>query len=367
MKRPLSAGLLAVFSRLLMNVALQLLGAHRATWGRAMQAEMEAIGPKGEALAFAWGCCRAAIGHAFTQTLSRWAQVHNAGVVACCAAVLLGCAYMHSAGAPGHYAALNLLSLAFAVASFRLLPLRRLQLDELLRARLSFALGALLLAASLDLSSTGAAAWLRIGPVHLNLLWLLLPALLVASDVRQLPAARPWALVGLLMACSALALLADALLAGVVAAVLGVRAWRRRSLAMALLSAATGAASLHLGQRWQVPEAAPFVDVVLQSGFEQGLTIGLALALLQVLLLWPALLHRQARQHGLVWALLVVLSLPGWLPSPLVGFGGSFIVGYLLSLAVLPGDVAHRPITGPAHAATRPRLEPPSCSRSGLT
>ncbi len=54
--------------------------------------------------------------------------------------------------------------------------------------------------------------------------------------------------------------------------------------------------------------------------------------------LWPALRHRPARLHGLVWGLVMVLSLPGWLPSPLVGFGGSFIVAYLLSLAMLPGD-----------------------------
>lgn len=350
-----------------MRATVQLLGAHRETWGRAMQAEVNAVGDEREALAFAWGCCCTAIGHAFTQTFSRLAQVHNAGVAVCSTTVMLGCAFMHSAGAPGHYAGMNLLSLALAVATFRLLPLRRLQADELLRAALSFALGAVLLIAGLGTAANAATAWLRVGPVQLNLLWLLLPALLVASDVRQLPAARPWALGGLLMACGALALLADALLAGWVAAVLSLRAWRRRSRALALLAVATGAASLHLGPGWQVPEALPHVDRVLHSGFEQSLTIGLALALLQVLLLWPALRHRQARQHGLIWGLLVVLSLPGWLPSPLVGFGGSFIVGYLLSLAVLPGAAAHQPFTGQGHAATRTQREPPGCPRSGLT
>jgi hypothetical protein len=228
-------------------------------------------------------------------------------------------------------------------------------------------LGALLLVAGLVHASTETAAWLRVGPVQLNLLWLLLPALLVASDVRYPPSARPWAMGGLLMACGALALLADALLAGLVAVVLSLRAWSHRSRVLALLAAANGATSWLHGQGWQAPEAVPFVDQVLHSGFEKSLTIGIALVVLQVLPLWPALLHRQARPHGLIWGLLVVLSLPGWLPSPLVGFGGSFIVGYLLSLALLPGDSAQQPSGGSARADTWPRLDPPSWPRSSLS
>jgi hypothetical protein len=123
----------------------------------------------------------------------------------------------------------------------------------------------------------------------------------------------------------------------------------------------------HLSQGWQAPEAMAFVDRVLQGGLEHSLIIGLALALLQVLLLWPALRHRQARLHGLVWGLLVVLSLPGWLPSPLVGFGGSFIFAYLLSLALLPGDTVERLAKGSRPATAHRRRHPPSWPRSGLT
>lgn len=161
------------------------------------------------------------------------------------------------------------------------------------------------------------------------------------------------------MACGALALLADAVLTGLVAAVLGVRAWSRRSGALALLAAAAGATLLSLGADWRAPEAVPYVDRVLHSSFEQGLAFGLALAVLQLLPLWPALRHRAARQHGLVWGLLVVLSLPGWLPSPLVGFGGSFIVAYPLSLALLPGDTGQSPCAGTDPSGVRPRRDPP--------
>jgi hypothetical protein len=350
-----------------MRATAHLLGERQAAWARAMQAEVQACGDESEALVFAWGCFRAAVVHAVTAGLSGSAQAHAAGVWACSIAVLLGCAFMHSAGAPPHYAWMNLLSLAVAVAAFRLLPLRRLQDDETLRAMLCCALGALLLAAGLGPASAGGSAWLRLGQIQLNLPWLLLPALLVASDVGEKAAARGLALGGLAMACGALVLLADAVLAALVAAVLGLRAWGGRSRTLALLAAATGAMSLHLVGEWQVPEALPFVDRVLQRGFEQNLSVGLALALLQVLPLWPALRHRQARRHGLVWGLLALLSLPGWLPSPLVGHGGSFIVGYLLSLALLPGGNARRARPRPPSARPRLRWHPPGWPRSGLT
>jgi hypothetical protein len=106
---------------------------------------------------------------------------------------------------------------------------------------------------------------------------------------------------------------------------------------------------------------------VLQGALTQSLATGLALALLQVLPLWPALFHRRARQHGLVWGWLMLLSLPAWLPSPLLGFGGSFIASYLLSLALVPADAAHRPVDAPAPAAPGPRQNPPSWPRSRLT
>jgi hypothetical protein len=367
MSHPLSAWAWALARRLLMLLVRRLLGARLAPWARAMEAEVAATGSEREALAFAWGCLCAALGHALAATRGGLARVHNAGVLSCAAAVSAGCAFMLSAGAPDHYVWMNLLSLALAVATFRLLPRRRLQSDELLRARASFALGALLFIAGWSQASTGDPAWLRLGPVPLNLAWLLLPALLVASDVQPRPAARRWAFGGLLLACSALALQADPLLAALVAVVLGVRACQRRDAVLALLALASSALAAHLGQSWRAPPPLAFVDQVVHHGLEQNWAIGLSLALLQLLPLWPAMRHRQARQHGLVWSLLVALSLPGWLPSPLVGFGGSFIVGYLLSLSVLASDSTEHPAAGAGHAAAPRGQGPPTWPRTGLT
>jgi hypothetical protein len=367
MSHPFSVWVSTLARRLLMRMVRRLLGAQQSAWAQAMQAEVAAAGNEREALAFAWGCLWAALDHAFAAARGGLAQVHNAGVLCCSVAVLAGCAFMHAAGAPGHYVGMNLLSWVLAVAMFCLLPRRRLQADVRLRAKLAFTLGALLLIAGGGLAPTEASAWLPIGPVTLNLPWLLLPALLLASDGLPKSAARPWAMAGLLMACSSLALQADPVLLGLVAAVLAVRAWRQEDMPAALLALAASAMAAYVGPSWQAPQALAFVDQVVHRGFEQSVAIGLGLVLMQTLPLWPALRHRQARQHGLVWGLLMALSLPGWLPSPLVGFAGSYIVGYVLSLVFLGDDTNAHPTAGPWPAAALDRQSPLTWRRSGLT
>ena len=367
MRQPISSWASVFARRLLMLMVRRLLGTQQSDWAHAMQAEVAAAGSEREALSFAWGCLWAALHHSFAGARGGSAQVHNVGVLSCAVSVLAGCAFMRSAGAPGHYVWMNLLSLVFAVATFYLLPHRRLQADEGLRAKLAFALGALLLIAGVGQAHTGASAWLQIGPVTLNLPWLLLPALLLASDVQPQSVARSWAVGGILMACSTLVLQADPVLLGLVAAVLGVRAWRQRHIALALLALAASAMAAYVTPSWQAPQALAFVDQFVHRGFSQSGLMGLGLVLVQMMPLWPALQHRPARQHGLIWGLIVVLSLPGWLPSPLVGFTGSFIVGYVLSLMVLGNDTQMHPGAGHSPAAAPDRQTPPTWRRSGLT
>jgi hypothetical protein len=134
-----------------------------------------------------------------------------------------------------------------------------------------------------------------------------------------------------------------------------------------LLALAASAMAAYVTPSWQAPQALAFVDQVIHRGFDQSELVGLGLLLAQVMPLWLPLQHRQARQHGLVWGLLVALSLPGWLPSPLVGFTGSFIVGYVLSLMVLGNDTNARPTAGHLPATAPDRQAPPTWHRSGLT
>lgn len=367
MRLRVSSWALGMARRLLMRMARQLLGAQRSDWADAMEAELAAASSEREALSFAWGCLWAALQQRSATARGNLARFHHVAVLGCAVAVLAGCAFMLSAGAPRHYVWMNLLSLIFAIATFHLLPHRRLQADEGLRARLAFALGALLLIAGVGLAHTGAPTWLRIGPLTLNLPWLLLPALLLAADVQSRSAARSWAVGGVLMACSALALQADPVLLGFVAAVLAVRAWHQRDIVPALLALAASALAASVVPSWQAPQALAFVDQVIPRGFNQGELVGLGLLLAQLLPLWLALRRREARQHGLLWALLVALSLPGWLPSPLVGFTGSFIVAYVLSLMVVGHDIRLHPASGQGPAAAPDRHAPPTFGRSGLT
>lgn len=366
MRRVPSTRVRVLATRLLLAAAGRLLGAPQACWARAMRAEVAAIDDERAALAFAWGCLRAAFAHALVSAPARLAQPQPAGVLAGSAAVLLGSLCLHAAGAPVRWVGMNLLSLAFALATFWLLPRARWQQDAALRARLAFALGALLLAGSLGGAASAPSAWWRVGPVSLNGTWLLLPALLVAADPGPQPVERRWALGGLLMAFGALALQAEVPMAGLAAGVLALRAWRRRSGVLALLAVLPLTIALHAAPAWQPPAAQAFVDRVVQHGFAQHPALGGALLLLQLLPLAPALLQRRARGHGLVWGLVAALGLVGWLPSALVGFGGSFIVGYLLSLALLPGDAPERPARGSSRGRTGFGPAPPPWLRAGL-
>lgn len=355
--------LLAGLAALLLRVAAWLLPSRQAPWARAMRAEVLAIGDPGEALAYAWGC--------FTASLQAWghgqaaatARPDRLGLLCASAAVLGGSAFMATQAAPNGYAWINALSLTLAWASFALLPRHRLQHDPAWRAWTAFALGGLLLASALGAAPTG---WLPLGPVAVQPAWLLGPALWVVSsrlpsttgsDPVQHAAPR---LTGLWMGQLALMLQAQAGLLLVTTLVLCLRACRGRSWAGAggaLLSLALAAAAV---PRWTVPPPLPFVDEVLQQAFAQRPGCGLVLATVWLSLLLPGLAHHRAREHGLAWLALLALSLPGWLPTPVLGFGGSFILGYVLSLAVLPGRaLGGPPRAPPAHSGTARRGAPP--------
>jgi hypothetical protein len=363
MKPTLHSRALALVSHWMMRAVAWLLRGEQASWARAMRAEVAAIADEREAFLFAWGCLCAACAQAFCSALARITQPQTFGVIGCMAAVLMGCLLMNDAGAPRHYVGTNALSLALALATFWLLPRQRLQQDGLLRAQAVLVIGALLLVACLGQATTGAAGWLRVGPLGVNMVWLLLPALLMAFDPGSPPAQQRWGWPGLLMAFGALALQADAVMAGLAATFFVLRGCLRRSLRQALPALLPLAIALHAAPGWQAPDALPFVDQVLQRGFEQHPAMGLALTVVLTLPLGHALLHRRTREHGCLWALLVALSLPGWLPSPLVGFGGSLIVGHLLSLALLPGDSTgpgttrsgRKPVSHPATPRPMPR------------
>jgi hypothetical protein len=266
------------------------------------------------------------------------------GLVSGVGAVVLGICYLAAAGAPVRMVALNLAALFVGLAAFATLTLPRWQIG---RARRLFlpALGALLLVTALfGMPVEGAARWARVGPLSLQVSLIVLPVMLVHfARKRDLSGAA-----GLALAALALALQPDRAMAGVLTAALGVLALRRaeRPVYLALAAAALGFGAALL-QPDNLP-AVPFVDQILFTAFSVHAAAGAAVVVGALLLLAPAVsaagggeaLRTPALVFGATWAAVIVAAALGNYPTPVVGYGGSAIVGYLLSVALLPRRVA---------------------------
>lgn len=350
MRPGLPRWLCAGLTQALLALARALLPSHQADWARAMRAEVHAIDDAQDALIYAWGCFTTALQLAAASVRRGLRAPDTLGLVCTCGVVGLGCAFMATRDAPGSYAWVNGLSLALAGASFWLLPRARLQQDARWRAATTFALGAVLLwAAAPQPDGPAAAGWLRLGPLPVQPAWLLCPAWwAVSAPVERMASvplgSRMLQLAGLAMGLAAVAALAQAPLLAITSALLAARAVRTRSGSQALLALLALTLARGALARWTAPSPSPFVDEVLQLAFMHGPVLGTLMTAAWLTLLLPGLLHRRAREHGLAWAALLMLALPGWLPAPVLGFGGSFIVGYVLSLTMLPadGDTASR-------------------------
>lgn len=372
MRPALPRGLCAVLTHLLLALARALLPSRHADWGHAMRAEVLAIDEPHEALGYAWGCFTTALQLAARPALARLHAPDTLGLVCASGVVGLGCAFMATRAAPGSYAWVNGLSLALAWASFGLLPRAHLQRDARWRAVATFALGAVLLwAAAPQPDALAAAGWLRLGPLPVQPTWLLCPAWWAVSAPVSQTAALPMRahalqLTGLAMGLLALATHAQAPLLAITAALLAARAVRARSGSLALLALLALALAQAALARWTAPPPSPFVDEVLQLAFTHSPALGMLMTAAWLTLLLPGLLHRQAREHGLAWAALLALALPGWLPAPVLGFGGSFILGYVMSLALLPGDRAAAPCAPRGSADPPANRNAPPLPRAGL-
>ena len=102
--------------------------------------------------------------------------------------------------------------------------------------------------------------------------------------------------------------------------------------------------------------AVPYVDQILYSAFDVHPAAGVAVLGGSVLLLVPAIVgwlrdpdHRPAYAvFGVGWCAALVAASLGNYPTPIVGYGGSAVIGYFLSLLALPKLAgAYAPLTAP--------------------
>lgn len=267
------------------------------------------------------------------------------GLVCASVAVILGLAYMAAAGAPARYMAINLAALLLgAMIWLGLGPRAGAWLARSGWPVVALALS-LLATALFGAAVEGAARWVRVGPINVQVSLVVLPALIVLYGRR--PDAIGTAGVGL--AALALAAQPDRAMAGVLAAGMAavLLATRDRRSALALLMA--GAAFAATLFRPDALPAVPFVDRILYTAFDVHPAAGLAVVAGCVMLVLPGFgrgfdaedQRTAILAFGACWAAVAIAAALGHYPTPLVGYGGSAVLGYLLSAALLPAGRRH--------------------------
>lgn len=345
----------------IVRLAATILPASLLGWGRAMAAELAAIERPGAALAFAFGCLAAALRQTvtFPRHSNRGPSVmhqasallhHPRRLAALCAigATGLGLAHMWAARAPSSYLAINAAALAIGLLAVGVL-IEAGRLWRTAPGAVGVALAGLILLTSLfGVTAAGATRWISAGGI------LLQPALFVIPIVA-LGFARSRSTISLfaiLIAALALALQPDRAMAGALAAGMAALALVRRDRAVLVALGGALAAFAATLARADASPAMPFVDQVFYSSFDVHPLAGVAVLAGAILMLVPAVagyLHDSGHRasyavFGAVWLAVILAAALGNYPTPLVGYGGSAILGYLISLLGLPPRPAARSI-----------------------
>jgi hypothetical protein len=165
------------------------------------------------------------------------------------------------------------------------------------------------------------------------------------------------------VAAGALALQPDRAMAGMLAAGLAALAVLRPDRpALAALAASVIGFGVALVRADLLP-ATPFVDQVLYSSFDVHVLAGSAVLGGSFLLILPAIVGLRwdpADRHihvvfGTVWLSAVAAAALGNYPTPIVGYGGSAVLGYVLSLMMLPRMARSAAVEAVHHDRSDPR------------
>jgi len=262
------------------------------------------------------------------------------GIACAIGAVVLGVAYMAIAGAPMRYLGINTGALVIGLTMLALLGRTAAARERWTGGAIIAMAGALLATALLGSEVEGAARWISLGGLAIQPSLILLPVMLVAfCRTRGMLATA-----GIIAAAVTMALQPDRAMAGMLvlslAALVVIR--RDRHVVVALAASAAGFAAT-LARADTLPPV-PYVDQILYSSFDVHVGAGLAVSGGVVLLLVPAIggWSRDPNNRatyaafGAVWFAAIMAAALGNYPTPIVGYGGSAIIGYALSLLALP-------------------------------
>lgn len=358
----MSGGLQRWIAGLACRVLLAVLPGSLQSWGRAVHGETASIPDDAKALRFALGSLfgllpRACLAHlrqalaapvreeraaaaGATRLESIFRRPRAVGIACAMLAVALGLAYLAMAGAPTRYLAINVGALVLGLVALGLVHRTAAVRQPGATAMVTAIACALLATALLGDKAVGAARWLNLGGLSIQPSLVLLPLMLVAF-ARFRGAVATCAVMA---AAAALAIQPDRAMAGMMAVGLAILAAMRpdRHVAMALLASVLGFA-VTLVRSDNLP-AVPYVDQILYSAFEVHPAAGAAVLAGSVLLLLPAVVgwfgdaaNRTAYVvFGAAWSVAILAAALGNYPTPIVGYGGSAIMGYVLSLLALP-------------------------------
>lgn len=278
------------------------------------------------------------------------------GALCAITATLLGLTYMTFAAAPVLLLLINAGALAIGfLLAFGLLATVRA--DANLAGPIILSAGIILGAtALLGLPVEGASRWIAIGGLFVQTSLIVLPLAAISLIRARGIAAKS----GILLIIAALALQPDRAMAGAFFSALLVCAWfRRENIPLAVSAGAAFAVTLMRPDR--LP-AMPYVDQIYYTSFSVHPLAGLAVAGGALILLVPALCGLRSNREetptyavfGATWLVIAAAAALGNYPTPVVGYGGSAIVGYVLSALLLPRLA--RPMAGgvgPRHRTTR--------------
>ncbi|WP_429614775.1 hypothetical protein [Sphingobium olei] len=336
-----------------------------ASWGWAVRCEVASIPDDSKALLFALdslfglmpravasrlpqlfmllirygGCFRGGtitmtIAHALTR------RPRTLGIVCAVCAVALGLLYLALAGAPARYLAINVAALAIGLAVLAM-PGRLATAGQQWAGAASAAGAIALLATALvGADVDGAARWVRLSGFVIQPSLILLPVMLVAFSRSR----STLATASIVAAAAAMAVQPDRAMAGMlVLSLAAIATLRRDTHVLVALAASVASFAVTLARADTLPTS-PYVDQIVYSSFDIHAVAGMAVWVGLATLLVPALVgwHRDAGNRavyaafGAAWTGAIVAAAIGNYPTPIVGYGGSAIIGYALSLLALP-------------------------------
>lgn len=276
------------------------------------------------------------------------------GMACATGSVALGLVYLAMAGAPARSLGINAAALVIGLAVLALLGRIGSTHSRLIGASTLTMAATLLATAMFGVSVEGAARWVQVSGFSLQPSLILVPAMLVAFARCR----SHLATAGVIVAAVAMAIQPDRAMAGMIVAGLAVLAFQRTDRFVLFALATSLVCFVVTIARPDTLPAAEFVDQVLRSSFEVHALAGVAVMVGVALLLVPAVLGWRVdpadrgtyATFGAAWLAAIMAAGLGNYPTPIVGYGASAIIGYVLSLLALP-RLTGAPVFAPSQSA----------------